>query len=496
MSELQLYPHQVDVRDQAREAFRARHRTIMLYAPTGFGKTEIACDLLRATAANGKRAAIILDRINLCNQTSERLQKYNIDHGVMQAGHWRHRPYEPIQVCSAQTLEKRGSFPALDLLIVDEAHAKRRDTISLIQNNPRIRVIGLSASPFTEGLGAVYSAVVSSCTTKWLVDNEYLASLKVFVAKEIDMTGAKKVAGEWSDKAATERGVKITGDVVAEWAKKTNEIFGGPRKTLVFCAGVAHGADLALKFGEAGYNFIAISYRDTDDFKAEVIAEFSKPDSSIHGLISTDILTKGFDVPDCMIGISARPFSKSFSSHIQQMGRVMRRADGKEFAVWLDHSGNYLRFREQWDALYSDGVTELHDGKEQPAKEPEPKEKEDAKCPACGALWHGDTDVCAHCGHVRTRRNEVIATPGELEELEPGKKKEKHSTEFKERFYRQLLGYALEHGYKPGWAYHSHKDKFGVYPSTQFRKHPLTPEQEVQNWIRHRNIKRAKSRRR
>jgi superfamily II DNA or RNA helicase len=65
---------------------------------------------------------------------------------------------------------------------------------------------------------------------------------------------------------------------------------------------------------------------------SEAIAEFAKPDSSITGLIACDILTKGFDVPDVMIGVSARPFSKSFSQHVQQMGRVMRAAPGKEFA--------------------------------------------------------------------------------------------------------------------------------------------------------------------
>ena len=128
--------------------------------------------------------------------------------------------------------------------------------------------------------------------------------------------------------------MQITGDIVSEWVKKTHEVFGGPRKTVVFCAGVAHGADLAQKFAEAGYNFVSLSYKDDDQYKQDAIAEFAKADSSIHGLIATDILTKGFDVSDVMIGVSARPFSKSLSSHIQQMGRVMRSHPGKEFGLW------------------------------------------------------------------------------------------------------------------------------------------------------------------
>lgn len=492
MSALTLRPLQVTILESLREAFRAGHRAVMLYAPTGFGKTELAISLMEATADKGNRAAMVLDRIMLCNQTSDRLQKYNISHGVLQSGHWRYRPYEKIQVCSAQTLEKRGTFPDLNIMIVDEAHAQRAQTVEFIKSNPHIKVIGLSASPFTKGLGKTYSHVVSSTTTKELVDQGWLACLRVFVAHEIDMAGAKKVAGEWSQKEATERGIKVTGDIVAEWVKMTHEVFNAPRKTIVFCAGVAHGEDLSAKFAEAGYNFVSISYKDDDQYKQDVIADFSKSDTAIHGLIATDILTKGFDVPDVMIGISARPFSKSFSSHVQQMGRVMRPYDGKEFALWLDHSGNYLRFRDQWDALYSGGVDELDDGAEKTKKEPTDKEKEAAKCPKCHSLWPGNSDICSHCGHVRQRRNDVVDVPGELTAIGESAAKEKYSMEFKADFYQGLIGYAELKGYKPGWAFYAYKDKFNIEPSTRMDKTPKTPMLEVVNFIRHRDIKNAK----
>lgn len=77
-----------------------------------------------------------------------------------------------------------------------------------------------------------------------------------------------------------------------------------------------------------------------------------KPDTQINGLIATNITAKGFDVPDVMIGVSARPFSKSFSSHVQQMGRVMRPAEGKEFCVWLDQQNS-----GQLSALEISGTT-------------------------------------------------------------------------------------------------------------------------------------------
>ena len=281
-------------------------RSQILYAPTGAGKTEIAIALLNATKIKGNRAAMLLDRIILCDQTSQRLEKYSIDHGVMQSGHWRYRPSERIQVCSAQTLERRGSFPGLNLLIVDEAHQTRKQTTEFIKANPDVKVIGLTATPFTKGLGSIYKNVVSTVTTKELVDQKILVPLRVFIAKQIDMKGAKKIAGEWAADVAQQRGMMITGDIVTEWVKKTHEIFGKPVKTIVFCAGVEHGTDLMRKFSEQGYNFVAISYRDDQDFKRDVIEEFSKPNSDIHGLIATDILTRGFDVPDVLIGVSAQ----------------------------------------------------------------------------------------------------------------------------------------------------------------------------------------------
>jgi DNA repair protein RadD len=456
---LNLRSYQEQTLVALREGFAKGKRAQILYAPTGAGKTEMAIELMRATKAKGNKAAMLLDRIVLCDQTSKRLEKYKIDHGVMQAGHWRNRPYEPLQVCSAQTLEKRGSFPGLNLLIVDEAHQTREQTMEFIKNNPEIRVVGLTATPFTKGLGKVYDNVVSTVTTKELVDQNILVPLRVFIAKEIDMQGAKKVAGEWSQQEASTRGMKITGDVVAEWVKKTHEVFGRPRKTIVFASGVDHGAHLANKFQEQGFNFICISYKDDDEWKKQVIEDFSKPDTKIVGLIATDILTKGFDVPDVMIGVSARPFSKSLSSHIQQMGRVMRGHDGKEFAIWLDHSGNYLRFREDWDEVFEQGVDKLDEGKEKAKKEPTERQKTESKCPVCSALWPSNSDTCYNCGHVRERKNKVIAVDGEMVELSGSA-----SRENKQSFWNQMIWLQRYQGWSSGRAAHTYKDKFGVWP--------------------------------
>ena len=474
---LNLRDYQNKGMDALRQGFAEGKRVQMFYAPTGAGKTEIAIALLEATKNKGNKGAMLLDRIILCDQTSQRLEKYHIPHGVLQSGHWRYRPYENIQVCSAQTIEKRGSFPGLNLLIIDEAHQTRTATVEFIRNNPGVKVIGLSASPFTKGLGSIFENVVSTITTRELVEQGVLMPLKIFIAKEINMDGAKKVAGEWSQQESTKRGMQITGDIVAEWIKMTHVVFGKPRKTIIFCSGVEHGADLSRKFAEQGYNFISVSYKDDDQFKKDVIEDFSKPDTEIHGLIATDILTKGFDCKDVMIGVSARPFSKSLSSHVQQMGRVMRGCEGKEFALWLDHSGNYLRFQEEWEDVYNNGVRELDDGKEKAKKEKTDKEKEAAKCPKCGHLWAGG-DTCIHCGFTREKRSMVEEVDGEMEEL-----KGTLSRDEKQAFWSMLQHKMEFDGWSPSRAKANYKEKFGVWP-VGLQSTMLAPDLKFEKYLK------------
>ena len=479
---LQLRLHQIEVIEALNEGFKTHQRQI-LCAVTGFGKTECAMAIMQEAAKEGKKVAMVLDRIVLVEQTSIRLSKYQIPHGVMQSGHWRYRPYEPIQICSIQTLARR-KFPDIDLLIIDEAHVAYKSTIDFMKENPHIKVVGLTATPFTKGLADIYTNVIGAQPMSNLVEDGWVVPMKVFIAKEIDMTGAKKVAGEWSAADASDRGMKIVGNIVEEWTKKTYEIYGEPRKTIVFCAGVEHGRELVTQFAAAGYNFVSISYKEDDEFKRQTIEDFSKPDTVIHGLIATDILTRGFDVSDVHIGVSARPFSKSFSSHVQQIGRILRPHEGKEYGVWLDHSGNFLRFRNDWDELYHDGVTELKAGGEQTKKELTEREKKESKCPKCLALWTSKDNTCSSCGHVRQVFQSVSSIAGKLEELqETNRKLQIANTDF----FAELQYYGRSKGYKEGWAAIKYKEKFGVYPNG-LKVSPKPPSTKTLSWIKSRTI--------
>jgi superfamily II DNA or RNA helicase len=446
------------------EKFREGHRAVILAAPCGWGKTAWAGSAMERARQKGKKSAFCVDRIILCEQTSRRFDEYDIPHGVVQSGNARYRPDEPIQICSNQTLEARGFFPDLNVFIQDECHVKRKQAVEFINNfKSRSRVVGLSASPFTKGLADIYSAVVCPSTMAELIEDKRLAPLRVFVGKAADMKGAKKVAGEWAASEVTQRNKIIIGDVVSNWIKISNEVFGGPRKTIMFSPGVEDGADFARKFAEAGYNFVNLSYKDDDEFKRDAIKDFSSPDTTINGLIACDLLQRGFDEAGVEIMVDAHPYSKSFSSVVQSYGRGMRTNPGKEFCVLICHSGNYLRFEERWDDLYHNGVHSLEESTlaDSVAKEITDKEKVDAICPKCGALWAKGADACGHCGFVKEKRSQIEIVPGEVIEL---KDRITHSKKDKQAYYSMLLWYCRNKGFNQGWIAHKFKARFGVWP--------------------------------
>lgn len=414
MKSLSLRDYQLSAIEGLREGVRNGHRRQVLVAPTGSGKTVLATYLMREADQKYTRSVFVCDRVALVDQTSSTFDDYGIAHGVLQGSHWRWRPYERTQVASAQTLARRGWVDDLKLLVVDECHAMYRGTTEYIKRHPDLTVVGLTATPFTKGMGEIYTNVVNVTSTDRLIAEGWLAPVKCYAAKAADMTGAKtKFDGEWADSEVETRGRAIIGDIVSEWTAKTREHFGGPVKTIVFSATVAHGEELCEQFQAAGFNFQQISYKDgNDDRRRQLIDEFRKPDSEIVGLVSCEALAKGFDVPDLLCGVSARPYRKSLSSHIQQLGRVMRSSPGKEYALWLDHSGNILRFAQDTSEVFQHGVSSLDDGGKdaQIRKEPTEKERKDYLCGSCSILMPPKAPRCPACGWERPRKSSNVET--------------------------------------------------------------------------------------
>ena len=478
MRALELRPYQAASIEGLRDGIRAGHKRQIMCAPTGAGKSVCAAFLIQEALNKFSKTYFIVDRLALLDQASSLFDSYEIPHGVIQAGHWRWRPYERLQVCSAATLARRGLGEDLKLALIDECHIQSRTITAFIEKHPDLVVIGLSATPFTKALGKVYSRVVSVTTTDKLIAEGWLVPVHQYVATTVDMAGAKlKSTGEWEEAEMEKRGMTIVGDVVGEWEKRTLDTFGGPVKTICFSATVAHGEELCRQWQDAGYNFQQISYKDTNDEKRRaIIEEFRREDSSIVGLVSCEALSRGFDVTDIKFGVFCRPYRKSLSGWIQQLGRIMRPHAGKEFAIAHDHAGNALRFLRDTEEVFRDGVNDLDDGKRDSLarKEPNTRQKEARLC-SCGYLLPPNAVRCPACGKERLGKLSLVETvAGEMVSLSRGDApKVPEYLRDRDAVWRQLCHHALER--KRGdeekarkFALAQYRNLFGGWPMGEF----------------------------
>lgn len=404
-----LRDYQSEAIDAARGAIRAGAKNVLICAPTGAGKTVLASHLIAESQAKGRRSCFVIDRLSLLAQTSETFDRYGIDHGIVQASHWRFRPHLPVQICSIQTVAKRR-WPDAQLIVVDEAHTVTETVKKRIAPRDTI-TIGLTATPFTKGLGKLYDAVINVTTTNRLIEQGWLAPYRIFACVEPNMDGVRVVAGEYEESETSKRALQVVGDVVQEYIRH-----GEGRKFICSAVDVAHVEELQRQFLAAGINAATYTYRDRDEDRADTLTEFRKTDSTIRGLITVTAASKGFDCPDIGCVIMARPLRKSLAEHIQFMGRGLRIHESKKDCLILDHSGNARRFWTEMNEFFEAGVTELDDGKKKEKKKPKKEDAEPIKCPSCGHL-HAPRPACPSCGHEYPRKRPIEHVPGTLKEL-------------------------------------------------------------------------------
>lgn len=470
----QLRPHQERAINLIRHSFTRGNRCPVLQASTGFGKTLIAVDIIKQALAKGKRVLFVVDRVQLIDQTSEVFDNHNLHHGVIQADHWRVNS-EPLQLASVQTLTRRKHKPMVDLVIVDEAHCMYESLSKLITHTwNNLPFIGLSATPFTKGMGTVYDDLIVVETTQSLIDKGYLCDFIAYGSTQLDLSGIKTQAGDYNQKQLGERvnQGQIVGDVVSTWLKR-----GENRKTVCFAVNVAHSKSIVDEFLANGVSAAHIdAYTDSDDRDA-ILAKHDSGEIKI--LSNVGITTKGWDSPETSCLILARP-TKSLMLYIQMVGRVLRTAEGKENAIILDHGRNIERLGFPTDDL----PEYLCNGDMKERKKREAKEKEEklpTPCPKCSYM--STAFVCPSCGHEPEIKPEVSVDDGELSKLE------KTTSADKKQWYAMFLYHTRSKGFKDGAASYLYRDKFGVWPAWKRGIEPIPPSKEVSGFITHVNIK-------
>ena len=332
-----LRPHQERALEALRQSLATGHRRPMLQAPTGAGKTLLAAHIIQRARDKGKRVAFTVPGLSLIDQTVAAFEAESIHCiGVVQGIHERTDREQPVQVCSVQTIARRKR-PDVDLVIVDEAHQLHKEIFRWMADCPEIPFIGLSATPWSRGLGKYYDDVLIAATTKDLIEQGYLSKFKVFVPSEPNLEGVRTVAGDFHESELAEAVDKpaLVGDVIQTWLAR-----GANRPTLCYGVVRAHAEHLQQRFLEAG---VAAEYIDcfTDRLDRERIFDRFRAGAT-KVICNVATLATGIDLPMVACIIDARP-TKSEIRFVQTIGRGLRTFPGKDHLLVFDHAGNHLR---------------------------------------------------------------------------------------------------------------------------------------------------------
>ena len=479
-----LWPHQERALADIRATVRGGCKRLVVQAPTGAGKTKLAAAIMEGAISKGHPAAFVVPSISLIDQTLERFWDEDIrDVGVIQANHNMTDWSKPIQICSIQTIRRRG-YPKAAVVLLDEIHQfhqAHRDWLTH-PDWQTVPFIGLSATPWTPGLGKYFESLLSAATLQELIDQGFLSKFRVFGAGHPDLSEVKIVAGDYHEgqlSGAMQKG-SLTADII-----KTYQEMWGKGKTLCFCVDRAHAKSVQERFEYAG---IPCGYQDADtppNERAEIKRKFHRGDYQVVANIQT--LTTGVDW-DVRCLILARP-TRSEMLYVQIVGRALRTAEGKDQAVILDHSDTTQRLGF---------VTDIHHEELSRSKEPSPAVKKvplPKECPKCTALRPAGKNICPNCGFEAKPVSRIVEGNGMLVEMERHKKtkgkKREYTMREKEQFYAELKKWASIKGYSDGWAAHKYKTKFGVWPDNSLKwivaADVVSPD--VYIWIRAQNVK-------
>jgi DNA repair protein RadD len=403
---------------------------------------------------------------------------------VIQANHELTNWSRPVQIASVQTLMRRQMPPA-DLVIIDEVH-RWYDAYEGWLAGPwkHIPVIGLTATPWTRGLGKHFSKLIIGATTAQLIAGGFLSKFRVYAPASPDLSCVRTVAGDYRDDDLSEAMDRsaLVADVVTTWIER-----GQDRPTLVFAVDRAHAKHLQQRFLEAGVGTGYIDAYTPDDERKEIKRQFHA--GKIKVVANVGCLTTGIDW-DVRCIILARP-TKSEILFVQMIGRGLRTADGKDDCLILDHSDNTLRLGFVTD-IHHDA---LDDGKPRQKAGPRATEALPKKCPSCTFLKPPKLLICPACGFKPEPKCQVVVhKDGELVEFTSRSARKPIGTTERIEFYQQLKHFAVGRGYKPGWIAYKYKEKFGDWPNGLDHLAPMPPSSVTLGWIKSRLIAFAKGR--
>ena len=343
-----LRPYQKRAIAEALAAAVESKRPVVV-APGGSGKTPMIAELVRVYHADGKRVLILSHRKEILSQIYRHLKDNGLPEDLVgvvsrKLGKSLEKPGAPIQVVGKDTMARRASIGAFDVVIVDECHhVVAKEYQALVGRYPNAVQIGFTATPLRMdgvGLDGWYDTIIMAALPGELIEQGFLASPRVFTTIDDYLPNLSSVPvkyGEYSTKHLMREVSRagLAGGVVQNYLKH------GQGKSFVgFSVTIQHSLMLVDEFKKAGIAVAHVDGNTDDKARDQLLADIRE--GKLLGLFNCMLLSEGWDFPGCEMVIMARP-TRSLALYLQQASRGMRPL-GEKKPIILDHARNAATF--------------------------------------------------------------------------------------------------------------------------------------------------------
>ncbi len=386
------------------------HGNTLAVAPTGAGKTIMLSAVTgrmigEPTKGTGGKACVLAHRDELTGQNLNKFGRVNpqLTTSIVDAKEksWRGQ----VTFAMVPTLARKDNLdqmPAIDLLVIDEAHhaaadSYRRIIDTALHRNPMCRIYGVTATPNRgdkRGLRPVFSNVADQIRIGELIASGNLVPPRTFVIDvgvQDELNKVRRTADDFdmAEVDAIMNRSPVTEAVIRHWREKAGE-----RQTVVFCSTISHARNVTDAFNAAGVaaGFIHGEMADAD--RKATLAAYAI--GKLRVIVNVAVLTEGWDHPPTSCVVLLRPSSYK-STMIQMVGRGLRTISPEEHPGVIKTDCIVLDFGTS---------TLLHGSLEQDVdlNGREPGDEAPTKdCPECGAVVPLATTECPLCGHVWER---------------------------------------------------------------------------------------------
>lgn len=403
---MELRGYQLDGLTALYDYMDANEGNPLLALPTGTGKSVMIAKLCYdiCTTYPDMRITIVTHVKELVQQNYEQFLRLWVTApaGVYSASLGRKDTHAPITFANIQSIYKKTEeFGNTNLIVIDEAHRLNDKETTMFRAfidgikhyNPKLRVVGFTATPYRVGLGmltdgAIFDEICYDMTSlkhfNELISQGFLAPLTTKKPEvEYDLTNVKITAGDYNldELQNTVDHFELNERILLE----TKVLAEGRKKWLVFTTGVKHTENVTKMLNAMQIPALAVHSKLSDGKRDEAIAKFKA--GEIRALVNNNILTTGFDVPDIDCIVIMRP-TKSPVLWVQMLGRGTRPAYGKEHCLVLDFAHNTRQLGPINDPVLPRGKQK---GKKVTRLPPV------VTCPFCSTYIHSSSRVCPNC---------------------------------------------------------------------------------------------------